>query len=95
MVSSVRAARSQDYVELKKAQDRSDIRKTFFGEGAGEEEEERSKVSVEFLVQLVNFLLSERGSFLKEALVNELVRHTHSHRTPQTTYHQDKSHGSS
>lgn len=69
-----RAARSQDYSELKKAQDRSDIRKTFFGDV----EEEESRITVEFLVQVVNFLLSERGSFLKEALVNEMVRiHTY------------------
>jgi predicted unusual protein kinase regulating ubiquinone biosynthesis (AarF/ABC1/UbiB family) len=63
-----RAVRSRDYAELKKAQDRSDIRKSLLGE------QEETTVTLDLALQVVNFLLSDTGAFLREALINELVR---------------------
>lgn len=63
-----RAARSQNYDELKKAQERADFRKAYTGE-----QEEETKITIQLATQVVSFLLSENGAFLKEALINELV----------------------
>ena len=56
-----------NFAALKDAQDRSDLIKTYSGTQA------KSNFTFEATMQILDFLLSENGKFLREPLVNEIV----------------------
>merc|ERR1712146_423645 len=61
------ASKSGSFEDLKKAQERSDLKKKLDGE------EVEAEVTFDVALLVVNFLLSPNGAFLKEALILDIV----------------------
>jgi len=77
LLSISRSTSSGNFQDLKKAQEMSDLRRTFGVEGAPkvkeDEEDDKAKVNIELAGEVLDFLVSENGGFLREPLINELV----------------------
>lgn len=65
--SNADRAISGDFSALKSAQERSDVIKAFKGQ------QEESNFTLEVSTQMIDFILSDKGTFLREPLVDEIV----------------------
>jgi len=71
LLSISSATNSGEFADLKRAQERSDLQRKYVkAEG---QEEEAAEVTLELAGQVLEFLGSENGQFLREPLVNEVV----------------------